>query len=104
MSFSFILVAGAGLLLKSLQAMQAAAAGFATDGLLYGNVDLVSAGYAGARIRNFQDRLTARVQAIPGVRSMVRSKWVPFSLRRMALGATGPGAYRSGSDAPGRLK
>lgn len=80
-SLSFILLVGAGLLTKSLQAMRAADVGFATEGVLYGNVDMVAAGYDGARMRNFQDQLTDRVQAIPGVESMVWSKWVPFSLR-----------------------
>lgn len=80
-SLSFVLLVGAGLLLKGLQRMQTADVGFATQGVLCGNVDLVAAGYDGARIRNFQDRLTDRVQAIPGVESMVWSKWVPFSLR-----------------------
>ncbi len=80
-ALSFILLVGAGLLLKSLQAMQGADVGFARQGVLFGNVDLVAAGYDGPRIRNFQDQLTERVQTIPGVESMVWSTWVPFSLR-----------------------
>jgi predicted permease len=80
-ALSFVLLVGAGLLLKSLQARQSADVGFATEGVLFGNVDLVAAGYNPTRIRNFQDQLTDRVQAIPGVASMVWSKWVPFSLR-----------------------
>lgn len=86
-SLSFILLVGAGLLMKSLQAMRAADVGCATEGVLYGNVDMVAAGYDGARMRNFQDQLTDRVQAIPGVESMVWSKWVPFSLRSPSSGA-----------------
>lgn len=86
-SLSFILLVGAGLLLKSLHAMQSADVGFATDGVLFGNVDMVAAGYDGPRVRNFQDQLTDRVQAIPGVESMVWSKWVPFSYRSPASAA-----------------
>ncbi|HTR39596.1 MAG TPA: ABC transporter permease [Bryobacteraceae bacterium] len=86
-SLSFILLVGAGLLLKSLQAMQTSDVGFATQGVLFGNVDLVAAGYDSARIRNFQDQLLDRVQAIPGVESMVWSKWVPFSYRSPASSA-----------------
>jgi len=67
--------------MKSLVARRAAYVGFATQGVLFGNVDMIAAGYDGARIRNFQDQLTERVQGIPGVESMVWSKWVPFSLR-----------------------
>jgi len=83
-SLSFILLVGAGLLLKSLQAMRSADVGFSTQGVLFGNVDMVAAGYDGPRIRNFQDQLTDRVQAIPGVDSMVWAKWVPFSYRSPA--------------------
>lgn len=86
-SLSFVLLVGAGLLLKSLQAMQTAGVGFATQGVLFGNVDMIAAGYDGARMRNFQDQLKDRVQAIPGVESMVWSKWVPFSLRSPASAA-----------------
>jgi len=80
-ALGFVLLVGAGLLLKSLQAMRGADLGFATQGVLLGNVDLVAAGYDGPRIRNFQDQLADRLQAIPGVESVVWSKWVPFSYR-----------------------
>src|SRR5579872_1613153 len=86
-SLSFILLVGAGLLLKSLQAMQDAELGFATRGVLFGNVDLVSAGYDAARIRNFQDQLRDRVQGITGVDSMVWARYVPFSYRSPASAA-----------------
>ena len=86
-SLSFILLVGAGLLLKSLQAMRAADLGFATQGVLFGNVDLAAAGYDGPRIRDFQDRFAERVKGIPGAESIVWSKWVPFSYRSPASAA-----------------
>jgi predicted permease len=86
-SLSFILLVGAGLLLKSLQAMRTTDLGFATEGVLFGNVDLTAAGYEGPRIPNFQDQLTDRVAAIPGVQSMAWSKWVPFTYRSPASAA-----------------
>ena len=86
-SLSFILLVSAGLLLRSLAAMGAADVGFATDGVLLGNVDMVAAGYDPARIRNFQEQFRARVEAIPGVESMAWSKWVPFAYRSPASAA-----------------
>lgn len=80
-ALSFMLLVGAGLLMKSLRAMENADVGFTTSGVLFGNVDLVAAGYDPPRIRNFQDQLTDRVQGIPAVDSMVWSRWVPFSYR-----------------------
>src|SRR5215472_1559964 len=55
-SLSFILLVGAGLLLKGLEARRTADVGFATEGVLFGNVDMVAAGYDGIRIRDFQDQ------------------------------------------------
>jgi predicted permease len=80
-SLSFVLLVGVGLVLHSLHSMRTADVGFATDGVLFGNVDLVAAGYDGPRIRNFQEQFAERVKAIPGVESIVWSKWVPFTYR-----------------------
>jgi len=80
-SLSFILLVGAGLLLKSLQAMQDADLGFSTKDVLSGYVDMVSGGYDAPRMRNFQDQLSNRVQGIPGVESIVWSRSIPFSYR-----------------------
>jgi predicted permease len=80
-SLSFLLLVGTGLLLKSLRAMQDTDVGFATKGVLSTSVDMVSAGYAGPRIRNFQDQLLSRLQGSGGVESAVWSRAVPFSYR-----------------------
>jgi predicted permease len=80
-SLSFVLLVGAGLLVKGLQSMQQTDVGFTTNGVLFGNVDMVSAGYDGPRIRNFQDQLSERVKGIPGVESIVWTRSVPFSYR-----------------------
>jgi predicted permease len=85
-SLSFILLVGATLLMKSLRAMQTTDLGFSSS-VLTSSVDMVAAGYDPARIRNFQDQLTDRVQAIPGVESVVWSRSVPFSYRSSSSGA-----------------
>jgi predicted permease len=70
----------------------------ATQDVLFGNVDMTAAGYDGPRMRDFQERLAARVTAIPGVASMVWSKWVPFSYRSPASAAIAVEGYET---APG---
>jgi hypothetical protein len=83
-SLSFILLVGAGLLLKSFRSMQQTDPGFAADSVLIGNVDMASAGYDAARVRNLQDELVAHVQAIGGVQSMAWSRSVPLTYKPYA--------------------
>ena len=80
-SLSFLLLVGTGLLLKSLRAMQDTDVGFTTQGVLSTSVDMVSAGYDGPRMRNFQDRLLSRVETFGGVESAVWARTAPFSYR-----------------------
>ncbi len=80
-SLSFVLLVGAGLLLKSLQLMGETDPGFSTKGVLTTSVDLVSASYDPTRMKIFQDSLLLRLQSIAGVESAVFSRGVPFSYR-----------------------
>jgi macrolide transport system ATP-binding/permease protein len=77
-SLSFVLLAGTGLLLKSLQRMQNTSPGFSTDVIVSG-ADLVSAGYNLERAKAFDTQLLDRVRAIPGVESAALSRLTPFS-------------------------
>jgi len=77
-SLSFVLLVGAGLLLKSLGAIQNTSPGFTTHGVLTTWVDLTSAGYDTQRARNFQDALTDRLQSLPGVQSIAFARVTPF--------------------------
>lgn len=80
-SLSLVLLVGAGLLIESLQGMRETDPGFSTKNVLTTGVDMVSAGYDDARMRNFQDQLVDRVQALPGVESAVWAKGTPFTFR-----------------------
>ncbi len=80
-SLSFILLVGAGLLLKSFRTMMQTDVGFSTDNVLISSVDMIGAGYDGPRIRNFQNQLVDRVQALGGVQSMAWSRSVPFTYK-----------------------
>src|SRR2546429_1971196 len=77
-SLSFVLLAGTGLLLQSLQRMQKTSPGFSTD-VIVASADLVSAGYNLERAKAFDTELVDRVREIPGVESVTLSRLQPFS-------------------------
>jgi macrolide transport system ATP-binding/permease protein len=77
-SLSFVLLAGTGLLLQSLQRMQNTSPGFSTDVIVSG-ADLVSAGYNLERAKAFDTQLLDRVREIPGVESATLVRLMPFS-------------------------
>ena len=77
-SLSFVLLAGTGLLLQSLQRMQKTSPGFSTD-VIVSRADLVSAGYNLERAKAFDTQLLDRVRGIPGVESATLARLIPFS-------------------------
>ena len=81
MSLSFVLLVGAGLVLRSLNGVRYASPGFATEGMLTTSVNLFTAGYDTPRAKNFQEALIERVRAIPGVESAALSRVTPFTYR-----------------------
>ena len=79
-SLSFVLLVGAGLLIRSLARMRSASPGFAIEGTLLSGLDLTAAEYTEPRERSFEDELMDRVHAIPGVQSAAYVRVPPFSL------------------------
>jgi predicted permease len=77
-SLSFVLLAGAGLLLQSAQRIQNASPGFSTDVIVSG-ADLFSAGYNPERAKSFHTQLLDRVREIPGIESAALARLMPFS-------------------------
>jgi predicted permease len=77
-SLSFVLLAGTGLLLQSLQRLQNTSPGFSTDVIISG-ADLFSAGYNLERAKAFDTQLLDRVREIPGVESATLARLIPFS-------------------------
>jgi macrolide transport system ATP-binding/permease protein len=77
-SLSFVLLAGTGLLLQSLNKMRNASPGFVTDVVTTG-ADLFSAGYKPDRAKIFVTQLLDRVRTIPGVDSATVTRVMPFS-------------------------
>ena len=77
-SLSFVLLAGTGLLLQSLNKMRNASPGFSADVVATG-VDLFSAGYNLERAKIFHTQLLDRVRALPGVESASLTRVIPFT-------------------------
>ncbi len=78
-ALSMLLVIGAGLFLRTLWNLQAVALGYPRANLLLVEVDSADAGYQGARIATLFQDLAARIERIPGVRSVTYSDRGLFS-------------------------
>lgn len=85
-SLSFVLLVGAGLLLRSLRALQNSNPGFSTRGVMFTYVDLFGSGYEAQRAENFQKQLIARLQPLPGIESVAFSSFVPLDLASPSSG------------------
>ncbi|HJT45734.1 MAG TPA: ADOP family duplicated permease, partial [Chthoniobacterales bacterium] len=77
-SLSFVLLAGTGLLMQSMQRIQNTSPGFSTDVLVSG-ADLFSAGYSLERAKAFHIQLLDRVREVPGVESATLARLMPLS-------------------------
>jgi macrolide transport system ATP-binding/permease protein len=75
---SFILLAGAVLLLESLEKIRTASPGFSTTRVVETGVPLTAAGYDIPRAKGFQNDLIDRVRALPGVESAAFARVTPL--------------------------
>lgn len=96
-SLSFVLLAGTGLLLQSLQRLQKTSPGFSTNVIVSG-VDLVSAGYNLERAKAFDTQLLDRVREMPGVESATLSRLTPFSYVTFSSAALTIDGYQPAPD------
>ena len=79
-ALSLVLLAGAGLIVRSLQQVRMVGPGFDTEHTVTASVDLTLQGYDPARAREFQRQLIARIEAQPGVRAASFTGWLPLNL------------------------
>ena len=77
-ALSISLLVGAGLCIRSLNEAARMTPGFQTEGVLVGWLDLFSAGYNGARGREFYARVLDRVRSMPGVEAASISRRIPL--------------------------
>jgi predicted permease len=75
-----VLVVTAGLLSRSLMAMQRADVGFRTDGIALVSTDPAMLRYDDGRARRLFDQAIERIRALPGVQSVAMAARMPFSL------------------------
>jgi len=78
-ALSFVLIAGTGLLLRSLVQMQNSDPGFSTRNVVVSAADLLSAGYRPNRAKNFYEQLLERIRALPGVQSAALARVTNFT-------------------------
>ncbi len=97
-SLSFILLVGAGLVLRDLQRIRTATPGFSTEHLLVTAVNLYAAGYDSQKAKSFQDELMARVRALPGVHAAAYGRITPFSYREYSSSPIAVDGYQAPPD------
>ena len=78
-ALSLVVLIGAGLLLKSLRALQAIDPGFEPAKVVTASFDLSNNGYDEARGRQFIAQLSERVAALPGVEAVSLARGVALS-------------------------
>jgi macrolide transport system ATP-binding/permease protein len=99
-SLSFVLLVGAGLVIRSLDQMRTVSPGFTPDSVLTTAIDLVSAGYDPQRAQVFQDELLDRIEALSGIQSAAFVRVVPFSYRGYSSAPIGVDGYEAPPDEP----
>ena len=97
-ALSFILLVGAGLLLKSMNRIRSASPGFAVDGVLTTGINLFAAGYQPDRAKNFLDQLMDRFQSVSGVESAVYARIPPFSFTTYSNAPVTVDGYQASPD------
>jgi predicted permease len=75
---SFVLLAGAGLLARTLVTLQAREPGFETTNVLAVNVPVSTYGRTLDEVRTFYDEIVRRVARLPGVRGVAVGSHVPW--------------------------
>ena len=84
---SFVLLAGAGMLLTTLLALQATPTGFNTHNVLALQVPVMSQGRASAQVIGFYKEVLRRISELPGVERVAIGTLVPWK----EAGGFGPG-------------
>lgn len=87
MVVAVVLLAGAGLLIRSLSAEERTGPGFNTDKVLLTAMDLRANGYTDDQSADFYQQLVERIRTLPGVKSASFERYVPlwFTGRRYTM-------------------
>ena len=77
-AFSFVLLAGAGMLLATLVALQTANTGYNMRQVLAFDIPTSATGIGGAKVIDFYQEATRRIGALPGVEGVAVGSFVPW--------------------------
>ena len=91
---SLLLLIGAGLFVRSLQAAQSVDPGFRVDDDLIAELDLGGAGFDEGRTLGYFERLRERLRELPAVRSSAFAALVPLTLENESLAVSVGGVDR----------
>jgi putative ABC transport system permease protein len=86
-AFSFVLLAGAGMLLATLVALQTATTGYNMRQVLAVDIPTSATGVGGAKVIDFYQEATRQIGALPGVEGVAVGSFVPWR----DAGSFGPG-------------
>ena len=78
MVLALVLLVSAGLLVRSMKAVETASPGFNPNHVLLTALDLHSNGYTNESSHGFYDELLQRIRAVPGVESASMEQYVPL--------------------------
>jgi hypothetical protein len=78
-ALSLLLLIGASLFVRTLGSLRSLDTGFARENVIIASVDPARFGYKGQRLRDFYERLRARLAVSPGVRSASLANITPLS-------------------------
>jgi hypothetical protein len=98
-ALSFVLVMGAGLLVRTFQKLSSIDLGFRQDNLLGVPLSPKPGGFANVDVNAYRSELPQRLSGIPGVRSVAMGPFVPASMgwRDTVSAASVPGAVARGT-------
>jgi predicted permease len=102
-ALSFLLLTGAGLLVRSLNAIQNTSPGFEARGLLTAWVNLAAAGYDAQRAKNFDDALAERLQSVSGIQAVAFARKTPFTYPAYSSASVATDRYRAAPDEQPRV-
>ena len=90
-ALSLLLLTGAGLLVRTVQSLDAIDPGFNPDHVLTLSVDPAAAGFSETEGRRVFSELTERLSATPGVTSVSLTQFLPINAEERALGSFAEG-------------
>src|SRR5580698_4312304 len=97
-SLSFLLLVGAGLVMRSLQRLRAIDPGFSTRNVYVTPIALNGTGYDAARAKTFDDELLRRVRALPGVESAALARLAPLGVKSYSSSVIAADGYVAPAD------